>query len=442
MNDLVRQLVGMAPGLGQAAAGNGTEFAAFMEGWERARQEDEQRKRLQQQDSLAMEDRSLRLEDRQRGIERQTAADQVATQQRGQQDAMQSLQIPGHLAELGATADDPQGAQALIESAMPKLMAAFGQDTMGMGQPAVEMATRAITGRQKKQVEAFIDAALKTSFVADNPDADPEINLPEHIAKVVGKPKAKLSELQQFAQLPVGKPAGKTRIPPAAGSMEEYADPSTTPERRAEIEKLRKGYMQSDDRPPVGNDPEIAELRKELLRLQVERAGQPVQPKEPNQQQFTSAGFAGRMEQAEPILTSVAPTIVAMSVPKFELQTNSWFAKPTFQSQDVQSYMQAARNFINAVLRRESGAVISPEEFREARSQYLPIAGDTDQTLAQKAANRRTVIDTMRRSAGSAYEPPVQPGGMNNGPKPGERKRSPSGDLIEWDGKGWFVVRP
>ena len=82
MNDLVRQLVGMAPGLGQAAAGNGVEFAAFMDGWNRAAQEDEQRRRLQQQDSLAMEDRSLRLEDRDRNIQRQTDADAVAAQER------------------------------------------------------------------------------------------------------------------------------------------------------------------------------------------------------------------------------------------------------------------------------------------------------------------------------------------------------------------------
>ena len=220
MNDLVKDLIGMGPGLAQAAQGNGTEFAAFMEGWNRAQQEDEQRQRLKQQDSLAMEDRSLRLEDRQRGIDRQTAADQVSAQQRTQQQAMQALQMPGHLAELGATADDPQGAQALIESAMPTLMKAFGQESMAFGQPAVEMSTRTITGRQKKQVEQFVEAALKTSFVADNPDSDPElVNLPEHIAKIVGKPQAKLSELQQFASLPVGKPAKARGANPTEASL-------------------------------------------------------------------------------------------------------------------------------------------------------------------------------------------------------------------------------
>ena len=436
MNDILQQLIGMGPGIGAAVGGNGQAFASFMNGWNRAQQRDEQRKRLQQQDSLAMQDRALGLEDRQRGIERQTAADEVAAQQRTQQQALQGMQIPEHLAKLGSVAEDPQGAQALIESAMPNLMKAFGQESMAYGMPAVEMATRTITGRQRSQVVAFLDQWKASEHVEAYRDVPPEqidIKLPEHLQRYLGKPSASLAELQQFAQLPVGKPAGKTRIPPATGSMEEFSDPSITPERKAQILADRKAYMQSDDRPMAGADPEIGLLRKDLLRMQVERAGE---PKEPNQTQFTSAGFAGRMEQAEPILTSVAPSIVGMSMPSFELQTNSWFAKPTFQSQDVQSYMQAARNFINSVLRRESGAVISPEEFREARAQYLPIAGDTPQALAQKAANRKTVIDTMRRSAGGAYEPPVTPGG----PKPGERRKI-KGVLAEWDGKGWLPVK-
>src|SRR3990167_5047642 len=164
--------------------------------------------------------------------------------------------------------------------------------------------------------------------------------------------------------------------------------------------------MQADDRPAVGADPEIAELRKDLLRMQVERAGE---PKEANQAQFTAATYAGRMEQAERTFGTVAPAITTMSLPAFELQTNSWFAKPTFQSADVQSYMQAARNFINAVLRRESGAVISQSEFAEARQQYLPQPGDTSDALAQKKANRDYVFSSMKRAAGSAYEPPMMP---------------------------------
>lgn len=442
MNEILQQLLSMGPGLGAAVSGDGNAFAAFMDGYTRMTEQLEQRKRLGQQDAVAAEERQARLT-------RQQAQDAQDAQDRAQQQALRGLQIPGHLAELGATGDTPEDAQRMIESAMPNLMSAFGPEAMAYGQPAVEMAQRTITGRQKKQVEAFVEAALKTAPVADNPDADPEIQLPEHISRIMGRSSARLSEVQSFAQLPIGKPAKR---PPdeVSWQIKEGVGPDGKPGMFGVNPKTLEtkpvpGIRPEPPRPPQ-SDPEIAGLRKDLLRLQVEKAGK---PDEPNQAQFTSAGYAGRMEQAEPILTNVARSITAMSVPSFELQTNSWFAKPTFQSQDVQSYMQAARNFINAVLRRESGAVISPEEFREAKSQYLPLPGDTPETLAQKTANRRYVFETMKRSAAGAYEPPpLLPGasvrvGSEQAPvaKVGER-RTFDGELREWNGTRWVKIDP
>jgi hypothetical protein len=184
-------------------------------------------------------------------LARQAEQDRIAAENRTRQRGIESLQVPGQLAEMAGGQDSPEDAQRLIDSLMPKMMELFGQEANAYGQPALEMATRTITGRQKKQVGDFVEAALKTAFVADNADADPEIvSLPAHIAKVIGKPSAKLSELQQFAQLPVGRPAGKERIPAAAGSFEEYSDPKTPGERKAQIERDRKAYMQADDRAP------------------------------------------------------------------------------------------------------------------------------------------------------------------------------------------------
>jgi hypothetical protein len=54
------------------------------------------------------------------------------------------------------------------------------------------------------------------------------------------------------------------------------------------------------------------------------------------------------------------------------------------QSEPQQKVEQAQRNFINAVLRRESGAVIGSEEFDNARKQYFPQPGDEQGTIAQK----------------------------------------------------------
>ncbi|WP_234837710.1 phage tail tip lysozyme [Sinorhizobium meliloti] len=72
-------------------------------------------------------------------------------------------------------------------------------------------------------------------------------------------------------------------------------------------------------------------------------------------------------------------------------------------SGDFQKLDQARRDFINAQLRRESGAVISPEEFDNANKQYFPQFGDGDEVIEQKRRNRQTVIQGMTRSAGPTY---------------------------------------
>ena len=63
-------------------------------------------------------------------------------------------------------------------------------------------------------------------------------------------------------------------------------------------------------------------------------------------------------------------------------------------------YDQAKRDFINAVLRQESGAVISPAEFENAEKQYFPQPGDDVLTVNQKRRNRRTAMDAIRQAAG------------------------------------------
>lgn len=56
---------------------------------------------------------------------------------------------------------------------------------------------------------------------------------------------------------------------------------------------------------------------------------------------------------------------------------------------------QAQRDFINAVLRRESGAVISEPEFKNAAKQYFPQQGDSKAVLDQKRRNRQLAIQGM-----------------------------------------------
>lgn len=71
-------------------------------------------------------------------------------------------------------------------------------------------------------------------------------------------------------------------------------------------------------------------------------------------------------------------------------------------SESGQKAEQAQRDFVNAILRQESGAVISEPEFRNAQKQYFPQPGDTKGTLQQKRENRARAIQALDVMSGPA----------------------------------------
>lgn len=72
------------------------------------------------------------------------------------------------------------------------------------------------------------------------------------------------------------------------------------------------------------------------------------------------------------------------------------------KSGDVKQFENVKRNFISAVLRKESGASISKEEKAEADANYFPQANDPPEVLEQKAQNRADAIAGLELSAGPA----------------------------------------
>jgi hypothetical protein len=72
----------------------------------------------------------------------------------------------------------------------------------------------------------------------------------------------------------------------------------------------------------------------------------------------------------------------------------------TFLGKNSQQIDQAQRNFLNAVLRQESGAVIGPSEFESGKKQYFPQVGDSKETIEQKRKNRESVVEGFKISAG------------------------------------------
>jgi hypothetical protein len=106
-----------------------------------------------------------------------------------------------------------------------------------------------------------------------------------------------------------------------------------------------------------------------------------------NEGQSKALLFGSRMEEANGILDSLATEGRTKSVPG----SNAPFiggAITAVSGEGNQKLQQAKRDFINATLRRESGAAIAESEFSNAEKQYFAQIGDSPAVIAQKKRNR------------------------------------------------------
>lgn len=125
------------------------------------------------------------------------------------------------------------------------------------------------------------------------------------------------------------------------------------------------------------------------------------QPRSPKftEGETNAYGFYQRMRDAEKVIRDLENQGEAASglydravsvLPDFAA---NWMHTESFQKLD-----QARRDFINAQLRKESGAAIGSEEFNNAYRQYFPQSGDSAAVIEQKRANRANAVDAMMKA--------------------------------------------
>lgn len=137
--------------------------------------------------------------------------------------------------------------------------------------------------------------------------------------------------------------------------------------------------------------------------------------KAPTEFQGKSAGFGARAEQADKIIAGLTgkysparinAKMAAESTPLIGGLAGA--GANSLLSGNEQKAEQAQRDFINSILRQESGAAIGASEFDNARKQYFPQPGDGDDVISQKAANRKLAVQGLKNSAGkAAFEAPT-----------------------------------
>lgn len=117
--------------------------------------------------------------------------------------------------------------------------------------------------------------------------------------------------------------------------------------------------------------------------------------------QGKAAGFATRMENS------------LDTIKKFEDQGQSALGRMSekapfggayLQSPEYQRYTAAKQSFINAHLRKDSGASIHDPEFVRAEREFFPQPGEGAEVVREKAIRRAALAETTKREAGPGYK--------------------------------------
>lgn len=125
--------------------------------------------------------------------------------------------------------------------------------------------------------------------------------------------------------------------------------------------------------------------------------------------------ISGKAELGDVLGDTVNPTGVQMAAGRM----GPGWLESTILNPQQQQYLQYARDWIRAKLRKESGAVINKDEWADEYQTFFPMPNDSKETLAQKREARQVSEESMRTMAGVAAPTRRMPGDlwMENGRK-------------------------
>jgi hypothetical protein len=244
------------------------------------------------------------------------------------------------------------------------------------------------------------------------------------------------TETNQFEQLPGAKMATENWSAP-------YKVGDEFVQRNSNTGEIRKAYGTAEgDKAPLG----YGFVKDEKGNKKLDVNGNPIlinltggpadKSLNPNKEQSDAYTYSTRMESADKIITdlegqydpfkiNIKTSSKTALIPGGETAANKYLLSP--KDQQVE---QAQRNFINAVLRRESGATIQPNEFDSANMQYFEQPGDSSEVKLQKKANRREAIEGLKRAAGPTGTKPTTSSNV-------VKTKVINGITYEFDGQGW-----
>lgn len=165
---------------------------------------------------------------------------------------------------------------------------------------------------------------------------------------------------------------------------------------RVPFEQQKADYEQAN-RVALANQNNTASMERAQVAADAKRAA--VADKPLTESQGNATAFGLRAKQADADLNAMVsggdydPTSVLTG-------GYNTLAPNVMKTAQGQKYDSIVKNFITAVLRKESGASISEGEFANAYKVYIPQPGDSQAALDQKAKQRQQAIQALSIQAG------------------------------------------
>lgn len=287
-------------------------------------------------------------------------------------------------------------------------MGQIGLQILANSGPGVRLgqaAGRGVLGYQQQQA-ANADDDLRKRYMEAQIKA---MGLPSPSAPVVvtgpdGKPRYATRE-EAIGQQPYMEPPG---APSNSAGSQEYELAKSTGFKGSYLDFIEERARRAGS---GGNEPmEVVQLpdgRSVYLPRSQVAGMQPGSQREgavPTEGERTSANYLGRMEAAESKLGGYKPGLMDYIAAEKWMEGGSLTASAASAAMSVQGskYYQAAADWVRAKLRKESGAVISPQEMVQEIRTYFPMPGDGKDVIEQKRLARLQAQQGMRDMSGRA----------------------------------------
>lgn len=215
-----------------------------------------------------------------------------------------------------------------------------------------------------------------------------------------------------------------TQSPDSAASVGATIRGQNMTDSRARdtLEAGRNQVVQSDDGPVLVNT--RTGTGKTIMAPDGNRLAGVLKPL--NDAQSKAYLFGTRMQESNRVLGQLATAENGKTTTSHPLSRAPVIGSVVnaFQGENRQMLDQAKRDFMSAVLRRESGAAIAESEYVNADKQYFPQIGDSSKVIEQKARNRQLAIDGIMKEVPEKHRPTVPsvdalPKKAPAGPQPG-----------------------